>query len=237
MSRCSHQRCGDIAAVVEVGLGSLDSWAEGAAPLVTPLACLAADLGVPVAAGDGGRDLALCAALARAQLDPVVDKEAMLLLPVAAAALLASDGSHWDRSSFHMRLGVFENNEHCTQLALARLLPCFYTLLSAAQGARTIDIPDEVFADGALEGVGEGPLTERQRCQLYLERYLRVGAQTLLLLRTADTPSGSSSLRSLCLLLELFVTYASCPPVPSSVVGGCCCVSQLARRRGPCGSQ
>jgi hypothetical protein len=251
VAACFAPRFADIHTAVRTALGSLDLYGE--AELVTPLACLAADMGISAASGaaavafgmgttaaavgggvggagsgaSGGagggaggeddRDLALTAALAKLNLTN--NKAVLYLLPAAAAALFVSD--KWDHSAYLPKLEAFENNEHCIQIAASKLFSSFFALVNSPVGPAYDPQGDiEFIAGPPLARLEEeaGKLTKRlavrDRYKHYVERYLCISAQTLLVQREAESRQKSSysqaqaPYRCLSILLEYFVSLS-----------------------------
>lgn len=207
---------GDMQNAVQSGVESLDFYCEPALGL--SLACIAADLGIPCEDGD----LALTAALSK--LSAVADKEVLQLMPSLAAALFVCD--KWERAVYLPRLGAFENNEHCIQVALSKLLGCFFLLSQTSLGADQRDPLDAM--DGAEASASQYPdagdageqgkkvckrLAVRDRYKAYVERYLRISAQTLLVQRETESKVVQKHAvvlphRSMTLALEYFTSLS-----------------------------
>lgn len=212
LSASYTSRFNDIKSALHNGVDAMDFYTEP--QLGTALACVAADMGIP----DGERDIALCAALTRTNL--ASDKDVLNLFPIAAAALFVSE--KWEKSHYLPRLEAFENNEHCIQFALAKLFSCFFTLYSSTLGQDPKDIPDnisipdsETDADAPVEVKKVATrLATRDKYKQYVERYLRVSAQTLLVQRDGEVSKRAASQsphRSMSLMLDYFTGL--CPVV------------------------
>jgi hypothetical protein len=200
-------------AALQSGAESLDFYCEPV--LSQALACVAADLGIP----SEDCDLALAAALTKLNLS--ADKEVLQLLPTVAAALFVSD--KWEKAVFLPKLSAFENNEHCVQVALVRLFSAFFLLSQTTLGAEHSD-PLEALAAPAEPAVGQEAdeagvpkvakrLAVRDRYKAYVERYLRIAAQTLLVQRENEHKAAKHAPqlphRSMTIALEFFTSI--CP--------------------------
>mmetsp|Transcript_17413 Transcript_17413/g.29193 ORF Transcript_17413/g.29193 Transcript_17413/m.29193 type:complete len:313 (-) Transcript_17413:599-1537(-) len=226
---------------VEEAVRALDFYSD--AELGTPLACLAADLGITGTAGAGGgaangaedRDVALCAALARLNL--AAEKDALMLFPIAIAALFVAP--QWQKSVYLPKLEAFSNNEHLIQLALWKLSSSFFILAGAAAGtsegvsgagdgnapegeSHNSEGDDGTAAGATASGMSNTTVDEsvavnhqmlvRNRYKRYVERYVAVAAQILLIRREADIPVNSTPhppYRAMSTMLDTFV--AMCP--------------------------
>lgn len=216
---CYSQRLGDMQNVVRDAVNALDFYSEP--DLGGALACLATDLGIPAQE----QDMALCSALLR--MNFTSDKEVLHLLPPMAAALFVC--SKWEKSVYLPTHAAFESNEHCIQVALSKLFACFFTLSSM--------VPDsaEPSADplsGSILGSYHSAVEQsqdtlqkvskrlavRDKYKHYVERYLRISAQTILVQRENESKlegkqKGSAQVphRCMSIVLEYFVTL--CPVV------------------------
>jgi hypothetical protein len=210
---CYSLSLGDMQSALQAGAESVDYYC--APTLASSLACLASDLGIP----SEDCDLALAAALTKLNLS--ADRDMLDLLPVVAAALFVSD--KWERAVYLPGLGAFENNEHCIQVALGRLFSSFFLLSQTPLGGTEGDDPlDALGSSQQVEGENTAEesvrkvskrLTLRARYQAYVDRYLRVSAQTLLVQRETEGKAGKYAPqlphRSMTIALEYFVSV--CP--------------------------
>lgn len=216
LRECCSLSFGDMQSALQAGAESLDYCC--APTLALPLACVAADLGLPLA----DCDLALAAALTK--LDLSADPDVLDLLPVVAAALFVSE--KWERTSYLSTLGAFENNEHCIQMALTRLFTAFFLLRHTALGGHEESDPLDAIgggggaaseygdAEGSVDLSRDGVrkvckrLSVRDRYHHYVERYLRIAAQTLLVQRENETKASKHAPqlphRSMTIALEYF---------------------------------
>ena len=217
---CCSLRLGDVQNVVRDAVNALDFYSEP--ELGGALACLAADLGIPAEE----RDSALCSALLRLNL--TADKEVLHLLPPMAAALFVCD--KWEKSLYLPTHAAFENNEHCIQFALSKLFASFFALASMVQDTTESAGPlsgsilgSYQSLDASVEGQDKlqkvaKRLIVRDKYKHYVERYLRISAQTILVQRENEAKqegkqkcSAQVPHRCMSIALEYFVTL--CPVV------------------------
>lgn len=215
MNVCYSLRLGDMQSVLRDAVTSLDFYSEP--QLGASLACLAGDLGIP----SDERDMALCSALLRLNLS--TDKEVLQLLPPMAAALFVCD--KWEKSLYLPTHAAFENNEHCIQLALSKLFSSFFVLASLTQddSGPSDPLSGSILGTYHSGGQSEGAeglqkvakrLIVRDKYKQYVERYLRISAQTILVQRENEVKQkGQAQVphRCMSIALEYFVTL--CPVV------------------------
>ena len=219
MRECYGLNFGDMQAALSSAVSSLDTYAEPS--LALPLVCIASDMGIESA----DSDLALTAALMK--LDLGNDKEVLHLLPCVAAAVFVSE--KWERSNYLPKLCAFENNEHCIQDALVKLFGSFFILSQtslspdgrlAAENTKGKVTDTSFNHDMEDEGGVENkkvskPLAVRERYKAYVERYLRISAQTLLVQRENEGKDKKYTVqlphRSMTQSLEYFTVL--CPIV------------------------
>jgi hypothetical protein len=156
------------------------------------------------------RDLDQCWTLARLDLASNSHyKKELLLLPAATSALFVCD--RWEKAAvmYLPQFDAFQNNEHCIQVALSRLLPAFFVLSTCNLGQLNIDGSDsydEQKSDQAKKLSSHQ--TARDDYRSYVERYLSLSAQALLTQREIEASSSSTHFphRSMSVLLEYFVS-------------------------------
>lgn len=226
LGMCYSQRFPDIYGALKAAVQSVQVNGVLGTELCTPLASLASSMGISSSSSTilcdreamGGRtvadrDLDLCWALARLDLASNSHyKEELLLLPAAASALFVCD--RWEKAAvmYLPQFEAFQNNEHCIQVALSRLLPAFFVLSTCNLGQLNIDGSDsydEQKSDQAKKLSSHQ--TARDDSRSYVERYLSLSAQALLTQREIEASSSSTHFphRSMSVLLEYFVSL--CP--------------------------
>lgn len=207
---CYASRFGDLQSALRDGVDAMDFYTEP--QLGTALACLASDMGI----SSEERDLALCAALTKTNL--AGDKEILNLFPAAAAALFVSD--KWEKAHYLPRLEAFDNNEHCIQVALVKLFSCFFTLYSSNLGQEQHDPAESTGSVASVEEQNElgevkkvaKRLVVRENYKHYVERYLRIASQTLLVQREGEVHKKASAQaphRCMSLMLEYFTSMCA----------------------------
>lgn len=249
LGMCYSQRFPDIYGALKAAVQSVHLGGVLSTELCAPLASLASSMGISSSsstilcdreAAMGGRavadrDLDLCWALARLDLASSSHyKEELLLLPAAASALFVCD--RWEKAGamYLPQFEAFQNNEHCIQVALSRLLPVFFVLSTCnlggqlhTDGGSSSSSHDE--QKSATDQAAKKKLfscchqADRDDYRSYVERYLSLSAQALLTQREIEASSSSSHSssnthihfphRSMSALLEYFVSLC-----PSDVV-------------------
>lgn len=113
------------------------------------------------------------------------------LFPIAAASIFISD--KWESAHYVFAYDVYDKNEHCIMIAVAKLLMCMSTIPS--------------ILDPQVLNITSG----KRLFQILPESFLRLSSQILLQLRLMENTSGYTNrpLRSMMLLLESFVQYTS----------------------------
>jgi len=219
---CYSQRFPDIYNALKAAVQSIQLSGVLSTELCTPLASLASSMGISSSGStilsdrsSGGRavtdrDLDLCWALARLDLSSSYMEE-LLLLPAAASALFLCD--KWEKAMYLPHLEAFQNNEHCIQVALSRLLPTFFVLSTSNLGQINNESYDE-HKSGQGQMKPSSRLTDIHRTRdlfrNYVERYLSLAAQALLTQREIEATSNVHfPHRTMSALLEYFVSL--CP--------------------------
>jgi hypothetical protein len=199
----SEDKYADLFHVVRTAAESVNPWG-GPADLLAPLACLASSLGQV-----DELDLSLFAFVSQLKLKPE-DIQALRLFPVAAASLFVSE--QWTRSAFIPQVEAFNDNEHAMQFATAKLMTCFYSLLSGVPSppAGKDDEENDSAAARYVVPLINKVHEEKSKFLAYLSRYLNIAAQTLLTLRSNEQEKSLHfPYRAMSLMLDFFVRHCT----------------------------
>lgn len=233
LGMCYSQRFPDIYGALKAAVQSVHLSGVLSTELCAPLVSLASSMGIASSSSTilcdreatmgGGRavadrDLDLCWTLARLDLASNY-KEELLLLPAAASALFVCD--KWEKAAamYLPQFEAFQNNEHCIQVALSRLLPAFFVLSTCNLGQLHIDDSGSNDEQKSMDYTKlSSHQTARDNYRSYVERYFSLSAQALLTQREIEASSSTAHFphRSMSALLEYFVSL--CPSDDAGVV-------------------
>eukprot|EP01034_Spumella_vulgaris_P021372 gene21372-27402_t len=193
----SADKYADLFHAVRTAAENVNPWA--ATDLLAPLSCLASSLGQV-----DELDLSLFAFVSQLKLKPE-DIQSLKLFPVAAASLFVSE--QWTKSHFISHVEAFNDNEHAIQFAAAKLMTCFFSLLSNSGSTNgDEEVVDTRFAVPHINKVHE----QKSKYLAYVSRYLSISAQTLLTLRSSEQEKSLHfPYRAMSLMLDFFVRHCS----------------------------